>query len=369
MPGTTEMIELKRDNRMAAFSMLLEKEMITRSDVCGRTGLSTPTVMKIFDFFERQQLVVQVDNQPAQNTMGRRPMHYRLNEAANLSLSLSYEGDHCLAGYVTLGGTVIRTDSYACTGDMAQFMQQELAAILAQCLLRQPGEVKCLGLALPAIVQKTEISYAPYHGITEPFPLEGTRDQLLQQFGLPVIFENDTNAAAVGEFNCRKDSIQNMAYIALNRGVGAGLILNRRLYRGSHSFSGEIGYMNTDVHGFSSYSQHGELEHRLDQQTMSRRWPMNMPSPEETRDMTSYMADHLALALSNMQCILDLDLFVLGGERMQHAQALTEAVNTRLRYLTDSGVACVSKECEQPILLGTAQLSREAWLNELFRGD
>ncbi|MGN0746958.1 MAG: ROK family protein [Aristaeellaceae bacterium] len=371
MPGTLEMTELKRDNRMAAFSMLIENESLTRSDVCASTGLSTPTVMKIFDFFERQRLVLQVEGQPSLSAIGRRPVHYCLNSRENLALCLSYRGGQCIAGYVALGGEIVRTVSHPCSDNMARFVEEELYGILDECLRTRPGEVKCIGIALPAIVTKSEISYAPYYGISRPLPLQETQARLQERYRLPVIFENDTNAAAVGEFSCRRrEGIRNMAYIALNEGVGAGLILNQQLYRGSHSFSGEIGYLNTDVHAFSSFGERGELERRLDQQTMSRRWPQPEHSDEETRDMIGYMADHLALALSNMQCILDLNLFVLGGDRVQpHIAMLTEAVNTRLRYLTGSGVACVSAECQYPVILGTAQLSRDTWLNELFCMD
>lgn len=371
MPGTVEMTELKRDNRMAAFSMLIERESLTRSDVCASTGLSTPTVMKIFDFFERQRLVVQVEGQPSLSAIGRRPVHYRLNSRENQALCLSYRGGQCIAGHVALGGEILRTVSYPCSENMAHFMQEELYAILDDCLRAGSEEMKCIGIALPAIVTKNEISYAPYHGISSPLSLQETRERLQERYRLPVIFENDTNAAAVGEFSCRRgEGIRNMAYIALNEGVGAGLILNQQLYRGSHSFAGEIGYLNTDVHAFSSFGERGGLERRLDQQTLSRRWPLPEHADEQTRDMIGYMADHLALALSNMQCILDLNLFVLGGDRVQrHIGMLTEAVNTRLRYLTDSGVACVSEECRHPVILGTAQLSRDAWLNELFRMD
>ena len=68
--------------------------------------------------------------------------------------------------------------------------------------------------------------------------------------GLPVAVENDANTGAVGEFaQGAGRNVQNMAYIKVSHGVGAGLILNGRLFRGATGSAGELGHMTLDEQG------------------------------------------------------------------------------------------------------------------------
>ena len=67
---------------------------------------------------------------------------------------------------------------------------------------------------------------------------------------IPVAVENDCNVAAWGIYHRElKAKPVNMVGIFLGTGVGAGLILNRQLYRGTNLIAGEIGHTVLDVNG------------------------------------------------------------------------------------------------------------------------
>ena len=69
------------------------------------------------------------------------------------------------------------------------------------------------------------------------------RDLLKQRMGVEVVIENDANAAAVAEHALGAGKgFDNMIYAALSTGIGGGLILNGKLYRGMHGMAGEIGH-------------------------------------------------------------------------------------------------------------------------------
>lgn len=70
------------------------------------------------------------------------------------------------------------------------------------------------------------------------------RDILEERLGVSVVLENDANAAALAEHRLGAGvGEENMIYAALSTGIGGGLILNGRLYRGMHGMAGEIGHM------------------------------------------------------------------------------------------------------------------------------
>ena len=66
---------------------------------------------------------------------------------------------------------------------------------------------------------------------------------LEERFGVPVVLENDANAAAVGEhiYGAGR-GCQNVLYITVSTGVGGGLIIGGELYRGVATGAGEIGH-------------------------------------------------------------------------------------------------------------------------------
>ncbi len=70
------------------------------------------------------------------------------------------------------------------------------------------------------------------------------RDMLQTRMGVPVFVDNDANCAALAEHRFGAGRGQDhMIYACLATGIGGGLILNGRLYRGMHGMAGEIGHM------------------------------------------------------------------------------------------------------------------------------
>ena len=67
---------------------------------------------------------------------------------------------------------------------------------------------------------------------------------LEKKTGLPVILENDANAAALGEnhFGAGK-SADNIVYITISTGIGGGIIIDRKIFHGGKGNAGEVGHM------------------------------------------------------------------------------------------------------------------------------
>jgi glucokinase len=67
---------------------------------------------------------------------------------------------------------------------------------------------------------------------------------------LPVILDNDANAAAYGELHVgAARGRREVFFITLGQGIGAGLIINGHIYRGAAGFAGEFGHMTIDPEG------------------------------------------------------------------------------------------------------------------------
>lgn len=76
------------------------------------------------------------------------------------------------------------------------------------------------------------------------------RDRVAAAVGLPVILENDANAAAYGEYwRGAGAGCQSMVLLSLGTGVGGGLVLSGELWRGADGMAGEIGHVTVEPGG------------------------------------------------------------------------------------------------------------------------
>jgi glucokinase len=75
----------------------------------------------------------------------------------------------------------------------------------------------------------------------EEIPVE---KQLFEKLGVPVLAENDANAAALGEAHRgAAQGSRDVVYITVSTGIGAGLVTDGKIYRGTRGFAGEAGHM------------------------------------------------------------------------------------------------------------------------------
>jgi glucokinase len=124
--------------------------------------------------------------------------------------------------------------------DSVERVQKNAAAV--------PGAVSTLALGAPGPLDTKRgiIHYAP-NLRWRNVPI---RQILEERIGIPVLLDNDANLAALGEhvFGAGR-GVTNMVYITVSTGVGGGLILGGKLYRGFTDGAGEIGHMTILPYG------------------------------------------------------------------------------------------------------------------------
>ncbi len=109
-------------------------------------------------------------------------------------------------------------------------------------------DVAAVGFGIPALVESdTGVARWSTH-----LPLADVRfrDVMSERVGLPVIVDNDANAALVAEsrFGAARD-VRHAVLVALGTGIGSALLLNGEIYRGARGMGAEIGHMVIDLHG------------------------------------------------------------------------------------------------------------------------
>jgi glucokinase len=82
-----------------------------------------------------------------------------------------------------------------------------------------------------------------------------------EEFNMPTILENDANAGALAEWKFgRGQGYRNLIFLTMGTGMGAGLILNGKLYSGTNGLAGEVGHIRLRDKGPLGYHKRGSFE-------------------------------------------------------------------------------------------------------------
>jgi len=112
------------------------------------------------------------------------------------------------------------------------------------------GSVAAVGIGLPGLINRNQNKieiFPKLHDIND-YDVIGEIQRRLSP--IPVIFDNDANMAAYGEFvigSAREK--QSAFYVTIGTGIGAGIILDGHIWRGATGFAGEFGHMTINPEG------------------------------------------------------------------------------------------------------------------------
>lgn len=145
------------------------------------------------------------------------------------------------AGLVSKDGTILkRTTCPTLPTRTAAEIAEDIAA-LAAALCASKAQVESIGIGIPgACDDKNGIIL---HTANLPFCNFPLRATVEAKVPLPVYLGNDANCAALGEYSMLREKVQSMVFLTLGTGIGGGMILDGKLYKGAGGMAGEVGHI------------------------------------------------------------------------------------------------------------------------------
>jgi glucokinase len=159
----------------------------------------------------------------------------------SLAIGVDIGGTKVAGGVVDEQGRVIdRTRRFTPSTDVAA-TEATIAEVVAELAGRNEIGAVGVGAAGWIATDRATVLFAPHLAWRN----EPLRDALTQAIGLPVVVENDANAAAWAEyrFGAARDA-RVVVMVTLGTGIGGGLVVSGALYRGAHGVGCEYGHMS-----------------------------------------------------------------------------------------------------------------------------
>lgn len=163
-----------------------------------------------------------------------------------LTIGVDLGGTKVAGGVVDTKGHIRAEDKRPTPARDAAAVEATIVDLIKDLAVRH--KIAAIGIGAAGFVddQRSRVLLAANLGwVDEPL-----RAAIERKIGLPVVVENDANAAAWGEhrFGAGRGS-SHLVLVTIGTGIGAGLVLGGRLYRGAHGVAGEPGHMTVEPDG------------------------------------------------------------------------------------------------------------------------
>ena len=222
---------------------------LTQAEIARGTGLSAATVSNIVRELKDGGTV---DVTPT-SAGGRRARSVSLSGDAGVVVGVDFGHTHLRVAVGNLAHQVLAEESEPLDVDASSAdgfgRAEHLVNRLIETTGTTPGKVIGVGLGVPGpidVVSGTLGSTAILPGWSGINP----SDELASRLGVPVYVDNDANLGALGELVWGSGrGGKDLAYIKVASGVGAGLVIDGRIYRGPGGTAGEIGHITLDESG------------------------------------------------------------------------------------------------------------------------
>lgn len=364
--------DVKQSNQMLILKLISVGVANTRADLAKVTGLSKMAVGKLVTELIEQNILAEADSAESTASYGRPPVILKLAKQSPKICGILIKRGLCQAVVSDLSGVslALQTEHYDAGQMCAEYLLSLLQRMYRTVTAPYTHELLAIGVASIGPVNSTtgELLNPPdFYGIGNLNIVQAMQDFT----GLPTFLINDANAGALAEKlygSCRQTS--NFVYLHIMNGIGAGFVLEDKLYNGNHGQSGELGHTSICFSGprcscgnvgcLDLYANHAAMLRRMHAKQFG--YPdsplLRLPAPEweDFVDLANQkdplamavldeFCGYLSFALINVLNLLDVSAVVVGYNARTDGAFIEQALSARI-----SGSALYSAYQELPVL-------------------
>ena len=369
MKATGDLQLLKRINRSVLLRLIRSHPDLSRARLATLSGLTKSTVSSLVRELIDSHWLTEASATVAAPGMGRPSTPLNLDSDTRILLGIEIAVECTRVVCVTLRGEILleqetpltdNSPSAACT-QIASAARNMYADIYQRGLL-----LTGIGVCLPGAVNEDAgiVRLAPNLGWREVPFLAMIRDALASA-GLPATplhLQNDADAAALSEYEFgNRDNEDPLIFINCDVGVGAGVVLNDRLFTGSAGTAGEIGHTIVQVDGQRcSCGRSGCVETFVGARALRRNSDI------------AVAGRYLGVMMQNLDAMFNPRVLVLGGRSCIDSPLLTQTAQATLQeYARQAGLQApevrAARYGSQAAAVGAAALVLHRYLRPLIK--
>jgi len=366
---------LKDLNERTVLEAIRDGAPVSRAEISRRVGISKPTVSLALQSLLDAGLVRETAHEPGGPSYGA--VYFEPIPEAALVLGLDLGARFLRGAICDLSGAIRARQDVELPRPLAA-EALDLASSLLQSLTDSTGLDPALIDGAVAGVPGVVEAQTGRVRVTHFSDLDGRSfgAELAERLDLPVTLENDINLAAVGEHWLGvARGVDDFAFLSVGTGLGSGLMLRGDLHRGHHGAAGEVDYALIGLGQVVDPSAGAVSELAAEHQSPALAPPFDARTifaaarggDGTARAVVDEVARRIALHVSAIAAVADVELVVLGGGLGANGDLLLAPVRTLLAdWLPYPPRVEVSSLGEAAVLTGALAVGRQAALDNVF---
>ncbi|PYS81934.1 MAG: hypothetical protein DMF67_14810 [Acidobacteria bacterium] len=228
-------------NRQIVLNYVRERAPISRAEIAHETALQRSTVSLIVGELMEDGLVEEIEGE---STGGRPPTLLRLRAAGPVAVGVAVGTTQTIVATSDLGGRVLEQEEFPTARNSEEMLGRVIERIRKLMKGKIRGSIEGIGVSLPGLVDYETGSalFIPYFKWRDWDVKRAVEDAT----GLPVVVDNDANAAALAELWFGRPEIREVRdfiLVLVEEGLGTGIVFDGQIYRGEAGAAGEFGHM------------------------------------------------------------------------------------------------------------------------------
>lgn len=238
---------IKETNQKRIFSLIYHNNGISRAKLAQRTGLSPTTVSALVDELIDSGLVIS-KGAGKKATSGRKPIMLEVNSSKYQIACISWRKAEFQYSLYDLKCNEIESISVPSTQD-DDYAKSIYNIVTNQSLTMVSHKLLALCISVPAIIDyKTKNIISTVLNIRSNYNFVAEIKRRFPE--TPIMIGNESAFYAYGEKEYSLAvPVDNLVYINISDGVGAGIVYNGEIFKGSYGTAGEFGHMSIDMNG------------------------------------------------------------------------------------------------------------------------
>src|SRR5262245_40965311 len=250
-PGSAP--SLRASNRLRVIQALQLLGVTSRADLARHTGLSRSTVSTIVAGLQAEGMVVDRDaSGPAATSGGRPPALIALDPGAGFAIGVDFGRRHLAVALADLSHRLLAEEWREMADDYDADAGIDQAAELVELVLEasgaDAGRLLGVGMGLPGPVHRSGVVGSS--AILPGWAGTHAAERMAERLAMQVWLGNDANLGALAEstWGAGRDAC-GLVYLKLATGIGAGIVIDGRLFEGAGGTAGEIGHTSLQETG------------------------------------------------------------------------------------------------------------------------
>lgn len=336
--------QTKLHNRDLVLSTIFDRRTVSRAEIARITGLTRTTVSDAAASLLKRGLIEEVGF--GSSLGGKNPILLSVVADSRYLIGLNLAQNKFIGSIVNLRGEIKETVELPVPNQNGEKALQLVYEILDRLFEKEWKPVVGIGVGTPGLVNtQAGVVVNAVNLDWQDLPLA----QLLRdRYRHPVLVLNDSQAAAIGEywFNESQASEANLVVVNLKYGIGAGILINGKLFQGDGGGAGEIGHIVVEEHGeLCRCGKRGCLETVASVRAVLSRMQALRPglnSLDQVVDL--FLADdpdavqvvtdagkHLGNVLAGLTSALNIHKFILTGEMTRFGARWLDVVQESMK--------------------------------------